>query len=90
MSADDAMHDPILIPARLAVGEAADHQARLLKLVAEGGPRTIDFTEAEGCAFPSAVSLQLCLAAAAELRAQGALSHYGPTAERLLSAQNLL
>ncbi|MCW1918959.1 hypothetical protein NX862_09340 [Rhodobacter sp. KR11] len=85
-SADESLY----IPARLAVGEAQDHRTRLLGLIAETRPFTIEFTESDGCAHPSAVSLQLCLATAAQLTAAGLAPQYGPEARRLLSAQKLL
>lgn len=87
---DASDDDKLFIPAQLSVGEAQDHRARLLGLMAEPRSFTIEFTEAEGCSYPSAVSLQLCLAAAAQLGAAGQVPQYGPEAQRLLSAQKLL
>jgi hypothetical protein len=89
MSSDLSEDCLLLIPARLAVGEAPDHRVRLLSLMAEPKAFTIDFTEADGCAHPSAVSLQLCLATVAHLAA-GTPPLFGPEAQRLLSAQKLL
>ena len=88
--APDPSPDPLLIPARLAVGEAQDHRSRLLGLMDKPGPRVIDFTEADGCTHPSAVSLQLCLAVAAEVAATGTPAQFGPEATRLLAIQKLL
>ncbi|NBZ86718.1 hypothetical protein [Stagnihabitans tardus] len=90
MSATLSGDDLLLISARLSVGEAQDNRARLLGLMDGPGPFTIEFTEVEGCRHPSTISLQLCLAAAAHLRAEGIAQHFGPEAQRLLAAQNLL
>lgn len=87
---DSSSDDSLYIPAGLAPGEAQDHRARLLGLIADPRPFTIEFTESEGCAHPSAVSLQLCLATTAQLTASGMAPQYGPEAQRLLSAQKLL
>lgn len=86
----DPPPDPLFIPARLSVSEAQDHRSRLLGLIAQPGARVIEFTETEGCQFPSAISLQLCLAAMAELKAAGEVPAFGPEATRLLSAQKLM
>ncbi len=85
----DPTDDPLLIPAGLSPGEAQDHRARLLGLVADGAT-AIDFSETADCAHPTAIALQLCLATAAELRAAGRTPVFGAEARRLLSAQNLL
>jgi hypothetical protein len=90
MATDLSGDASLLIPARLSVGEAQDHRSRLMTLVEEVGTHTIDFSDAEACTWPSAVSLQLCLATAAQLAANGIAPLFGPEAKRLLSAQKLL
>lgn len=90
MSATQSGEDLLLVSARLSVGEAQDNRARLLGLIDGPGPFTIELTEVEGCTHPSVVSLQLCLSTATHLRAQGLAPHFGPEAQRLLAAQNLL
>jgi hypothetical protein len=80
----------VLIPARLSPGEAQDHRVRLLGLIGENPQPIIEFTEADGCLHPSSISLQLCLATAAQVQDSGIPPRFGPVAERLLSAQKLL
>lgn len=87
---DQPTPDPLYIPARLSAGEAADHRSRLLGLMGQAGPLTIEFSEGEGCNFPTAVALQLGLAAAAQLTAAGSPPTWGPEAQRLLAQQKLL
>jgi hypothetical protein len=82
--------EEILIAARLAAGEAQENRDRILSLLAGEGLRRIEFTEAEGMIYATAVSLQLCLATAAQLRAAGRDPIFGPEAQRLLAAQTLL
>lgn len=78
-----------LIPAILTAAEAQEHRTRLAEAVAAKAGRVIEVAAEAGCTTLSAVSIQLCLATAASLRAQGLEPVYGPEARRLLSAQNL-
>ena len=88
-TAQDTHPGDFLIPAILSPGEAQEHKARLHTLFEADPARRIEFTEAEGCTYASAVSLQLCLALVARQRAEGFRPDFGQEAQRLLAAQNL-